>query len=219
MRNLAIVGNGTYARMMKKYIEMTSFGQVLAYVVDRDYIVKSIQDSIHVISFEDLFGGYLGQDIALIMGIGYIRMGNVRKQIFERCKENGYRFENYIHPTAVLPLDIEIGEGNNILENVVFEAGVSIGNANFFCGGSIVGHDTCIGDYNTFSVNAATAGFVRIKNNCFIGVSAAIKDHVTLQDYVLLDAMACGFKDMEAYSVVSPAKSEVLYNKRSTDCF
>ena len=219
MKDLIIVGNKTYAQMMKKYIEMTSSRHVLAYVVDKEYIKSPIQDGISVISFDELFDGCFGQDIALIMGIGYIRMGNVRKNVFERCKKAGFEFENYIHPTAILPPDLQIGEGNNILESVIFEAGVSIGNANFFCGGSIIGHDSSIGDYNTFSVNAATAGFVHVKNNCFIGVSAAIKDHVTLHDYVLLGAMACGFKDMQEYSVVSPAKSEILHDKKSTDIF
>ena len=55
MKKLAIIGNGTYAKMMKIYIDMTSFGQVLSYVADKEFIYESELDGIEVISFEELF--------------------------------------------------------------------------------------------------------------------------------------------------------------------
>ena len=56
-----------------------------------------------------------------------------------------------------------------------------------------------------------------IGNHCFIGASATVKDHVTIEDYVLLGASAYGFQDMKAYSVVVPAKSVVLEGRKSTE--
>ncbi|MCI8669518.1 MAG: hypothetical protein HFI34_08380 [Lachnospiraceae bacterium] len=218
MKNLIIVGNGTYAKMMKKYIDMTLFGQVLSYVADKEFIYETELDGINVISFEELFERFSEKEITLIMGIGYTQMSNLRKKIFERCKERGYRFENYIHPTAIIAPDAKIGEGNNILETVIIEAGVSIGNGNLFYGGVIIGHDSSVGDYNTFSVKAVTAGFVTIKNNCFLGVASAVKNDIIINDYSMIGAMACGYKDMAEYSVVVPARSEVLQHKKSTDC-
>ena len=206
MKKLAIIGNGTYAKMMKIYIDMTSFGQVLSYVADKEFIYESELDGIEVISFEELFERFSEKEITLIMGIGYTQMGNVRKKIFEQCKARGYKFENYIHPTAIIAPDARIGEGNNILEAAIIEAGV------------IIGHDSSIGDYNTFSVKAVTAGFVTVKNNCFFGVASALKNDIIIHDYVLVGAMACGYKDMEEHSVVVPAGSEVLQHKKSTDC-
>ena len=218
MKKLAIIGNGTYANMMKIYIDMTSFGKVLSYVADKEFIYESELDGIEVISFEELFERFSEKEITLIMGIGYTQMGNVRKKIFEQCKARGYKFENYIHPTAIIAPDARIGEGNNILEAAIIEAGVTIGNANLFYGGVIIGHDSSIGDYNTFSVKAVTAGFVTVKNNCFFGVASALKNDIIIHDYVLVGAMACGYKDMEEHSVVVPAGSEVLQHKKSTDC-
>lgn len=218
MRKIFIIGNGTYARMLKKYIDMTFFGTVYAYVVDQEYIKEITLDGIDVITFEELDKeSSSNEEISLIMGIGYSDMNNNRKNLFKRCKIKGFKFENYIHPTAIIAPDLKIGEGNNILEGVIIEAGVSIGNANLFFGGSIMGHDSYIGDYNTFSVNSVTAGFVTVKNNCFLGISSAVKNNVVLHDYVLIGAMACGYKDMEEYSVVVSAKSRILENKKSID--
>lgn len=217
MKKIIIVGNGTYAQMMKKYIDITKFGTVCAYVVDKEYINETQVDEVSVNSFEQLREKFLCDEVALIMGIGYSQMSKVRKRVFEQCKAWGYRFTNFIHPTAIISPDVEMGEGNNILEGVLIEAGVSIGNANLFFGGSAIGHDSDVGDYNTLSVRATTAGCVSIKNNCFLGVASVVKDHVTLNDYVLLGASAYGYKDMKEYSVVVPAKSKVLEEKKSTD--
>lgn len=218
MKKLAIIGNGTYAKMINMYIDMTGFGQVLFYVADKEYIYESKLDGTDVISFEELYERFSAEEVTLIMGIGYTQMGNVRKNIFEQCKARGYLFENYIHPTAIIASEAKIGEGNNILEAVIIEPGVTVGNANLFYGGVIIGHDSSIGDYNTFSVKAVTAGFVTVKNNCFFGVASALKNDIIIYDYVLIGAMACGYKDMEEHSVVVPAGSVVLKHKKSMDC-
>lgn len=217
MKKIIIVGNGTYAQMMKKYIDLTSFGEVCAYVVDQEYIQEVELDKVRVISFDEMKEQFSCNDVSLVMGIGYTQMSNIRKRVFEQCKAWGYNFENYIHPTAVVAPDIIIGEGNNILEGVLIEAGCSIGNANLLFGGSMLGHNSCVGNYNTFAGKSMIAGCVTVKNNVFLGVSSAVKDHVILNDYVLLGAMAYGYKDIEEYAVVVPAKSVILKDKKSLE--
>ena len=39
----------------------------------------------------------------------------------------GYSFENYIHPSAIVSRDAILGEGNNILDGVIIESGVEMG--------------------------------------------------------------------------------------------
>lgn len=203
--------------MMQRYIKLTDFGQVCAYVVDAEYIQETELDNVEVISFEEMQEKYPTEDVVLVMAIGYTQMGNVRKKVFEKCKAMGYRFENYIHPTAIISPDVMLGEGNNILEGVIVEVGVTIGNANLFFGGSMIGHESEIGNYNTFSVKSTIAGCVEVRNNCFLGAASAVKDHVIIDDYVLLGATAYGYKNIPAYSVVVPAKSEILKDKKSID--
>lgn len=217
MKEIVIIGNGSYARMMNQYLKMSGRDMVCAYAVDSKCIEAPEIDGIKVISFEQLKDEFPCEKYDLIMGIGYVQMAQIRKRIFEQCKSWGYHFENYIHPTAIISPDAKIGEGNNILEGVIVEAGVTIGNANLFFGGSMVGHESRVGDYNTFAGKSMVAGLVTVGNNCFLGVSSAVKDHVVLKDFVLLGAMAYGYKDMEEYSVVVPAKSEILKDRKSID--
>ena len=217
MKKFIIIGNSSYAKMMKEYLTMDNIGEIYAYAVDKIYVKEKEIDGVPVVSFENLKADYHADDFDLIMGIGYSQMGNVRKRIFELCKSWGYHFENYIHPTAIIASNVQVGEGNNILEGVILESGVVIKDANLMYGGVLIGHETNILSYNTFSVGTSIAGCVTIKNNCFFGVSSAVRDYVTIEDYVLIGAMGYGYKDMKAYSVVTPAKNTVLADKISMD--
>ncbi len=217
MRDLVIIGNGVYAQMMYDYIQLTKFGNVIYFAVEETYRNEDFVKGIEVISIKKFKETVNIEDVQLIMGIGYTKMSDVRKRIYEELTLLGYEFINFIHPSATISPDAVIGKGNNILEGVIVEMGVTIGNANLFFAGSIVGHESYIGNYNTFSINAVTAGCVTVKNNCFLGVSSATKDHITLDDYVLLGATAYAYKDIPEYSIVVPGKSQIIKDKKSTD--
>lgn len=217
MKNLVIIGNGSYAAMMKRYIDLTQFGTVQAFAVDKPFITTPILCDTPVIALDTLSQHFNPANIQLIMGIGYTKMGEIRKRIFEHCKQQDYTFANYIHPTAILSSNISLGEGNNLLEGVIIEESVCIGDANLFFGGSLIAHETIIGNYNTFSVKSVVAGVTTVKNNCFVGAAATLRDHITLNDYVLIGASAYAAKDVKEYGVVIPSKSVILSDRKSTD--
>ena len=217
MNRLIIIGNGTYARMMKRYIGLTDFGEAAAYAVESACIQEDQLDGLPVISLESLQKKFSCDEVSLVMGIGYKKMGNIRKRIFLKCKSMGYQFENYIHPTAIIEKNVVMGEGNNILEGVILEESVLLGDANLLFGGSMIAHETMVGDYNTLSVKAVVAGSTVIRNNCFIGAAATIKDHIVLNDYVFIGAAAYVRKSMEEYSVVVPSDSRILPERKSID--
>ena len=217
MRELVIIGNGSYAQMMRRYIQLTDFGVTVAYAVDEEYRTKRELDNLPVITLKELKEKFPLEEISLIMGIGYTQMGNVRKRLFEECKRLGYCFSNYVHPTAIVQKNVTLGEGNNVLEGVILEESVIVGNANLFFGGSLVAHESTIGDYNTLSVKAVVAGCTLIGRNCFIGAAATVRDHVRINNYALIGAAAYADEDMEPYSVMVPAKGVVLEGRKSTE--
>lgn len=219
MKKIVIVGNGSYSAMMKRYIELTEFGEVCAFVVEEPYIKEDTLCEIPVISFCCLYENFPIADYELVMGIGYLQMGNIRKRIYEKCKEYGYKFANYIHPTAIIASNVVLGEGNNILEGVIIEESVNIGNANLFFGGSLIAHETNVGSFNTFSVKSVVAGTSIIRDNCFIGAASTVRDHIILNNYVLVGASAYAFMNIPEYGVVVPPKSIILDGKKSTDYF
>ena len=223
MKRSVIIGNGMLAIMLAKYIcqanHTTANHALECFAVDKEYILANSIDGVSVVPFEHFFSTYNSGDVSLYMGIGYKKMGKIREEIYIRCKEQGFSFSSYVHPSAIIFPDILIGEGNIILEGVIVEAGCNIGNCNLFYGKSMLGHDSQVGNFNTFSVNATTAGGVMIKSNCFIGASATIKDGITLDDGVFVGAGAYAWSSIDKNKVVMPAKGYIREDIISTDIY
>lgn len=217
MEKYIIIGNSEHAFTMNNYIMSTDYGQVIAFAVDSEYVGDGEFCGKPVISLEEIVDKYSSEEVKLIMGIGYKKMGNIKKNIFTRCKKMGYSFENYIHPSAIVSRDAILGEGNNILDGVIIESGVEMGDGNILFAGSIMGHDSKVGSFNTFSIKSIVAGCVEIGNNCMCGINSTIKDHIIINDYALIGATAYAQHDIEEYEVLVSAKSYILEGKKSTD--
>lgn len=217
MKKLIIIGNSEHAYTMFHYIEMTHFGEVEGFCVNEKYISDKLFCGKPVIALEKLESVYDPNEVSLIMGIGYTKMGDIKEKIYLECKEMGFSFENYIHPTAILCEDIQIGEGNNILEGVILESGVEMGDCNLIFGGAMIAHDTKVGSFNSFSVKSTVAGYSDVRNHCFIGANSTVRDHVVIADYSLIGAAAYADHDMNEYEVLVPQKSVTLEGKKSTD--
>ena len=217
MEKYIIVGNSEHALTMKNYIDATDFGQVIAFSVDKEYVGNGEFCGKPVISLNELEEKYRAEEVKLIMGIGYKKMGEIKKNIFLRCKKMGFSFANYIHPSAIVSKDVKLGEGNNVLDGVIIESGVEMGDGNILFAGSIMGHDSKVGSFNTFSIKSIVAGCVEIGNNCMCGINSTVKDNVNIKDYVLIGASAYAQHDIEEYEVLVSAKSYILEGKMSTD--
>ena len=216
MKDIIIVGNGICATMMLSYIASTNFGNIVAFVVDEEFITEPYINDVPVISIEEMKKFYSVDNVRLVMGIGYSQMGDIRKEMFNRLKDLGYKFTNYIHPTAIICTE-KIGEGNVILEGAILGINSSIGDANLIYSGALVGHNTELGNYNTMSVHATIAGCSKIHNNCFLGNSSMIRDSIEIGDYVLIGEGACAFKSIPENTVVKSAKSIILEDTSSRD--
>lgn len=212
-----IVGNGDYARMMNLYLQNTKNISVVGFTVVKAIVSEKKIDGIPVFSAEDILRLYNPIECKLIMGIGYRNMNQIKEREYNRYKDMGYSFVNYIHPTAIIENDVTLGEGNNIFEGVIIQAGTIIGNANLIYGGSLIAHENIIGNFNSFSVKACVAGCTKIGNNCFLGANSTIRDHITIADFTLVGAGAYVDTDTNCYDVVVPQKSIRLKDRKSLE--
>lgn len=212
-----IVGNGDYAVMISNYFKNTMNVRVDGFTVKKDIITKETINGMPVIPAEDIQKRYSPDNCRLIMGIGYRNMNQIKQKEFQRYKDKGYDFVNYIHPTAIIEKDVVIGEGNNIFEGVIIQSGVRIGNANLIYGGVCVSHGVIMGSFNSLSVKACIAGCTHVGNNCFIGANSTVRDHITVADYTLVGAGTYLSKDSEPYDVIVTQKASILKGKTSLE--
>ncbi len=216
MKDLIIFGNSDFSRLLKWHIDHDDNRKVIAFCANKEFVTSNSYEGLPLIAFEEIEKTYSPNNYDILLGIGYSKMNEIRKEIYYKFKQKGYKIASYIHSTALVETD-NIGEGNIILERTLIEPFVSIGNGNLLWNSISIGHDNVIGNFNTISGLAGSCGYVTIKDNCFIGKGSIIKDHITVNEYSLIGAGAYVAKDVEPYSVIAAPKSSLLKNKISTD--
>lgn len=100
------------------------------------------------------------------------------------------KYFTFIHPSAQVYTEHEIGEGSIIGPNVVITSNVKIGKHCLINSGSIIGHDTNIGDYSTVNPNSAVSGNCEISKNVFIGAGSLIREKIQIVSGVKI-GMGC----------------------------
>ena len=96
----------------------------------------------------------------------------------------------------------KIGEGCIILDDVLIEPYVEIGNHVLLNHGAKVFHDVIIGDYCEISPGATILGKARIGSGCRIGANATILPGVILYDNCVVGAGAVVTKNVAERSTV-----------------
>lgn len=220
MKNIIIFGNGEFAKLMKYYIDNDTDYKILAITVDRSFINSDNDeiDGIKVLPFDEIVNRFSPNECSILIAIGYSKMNTIRENIFKKCKKLGFSIASYISSTAIIAGNSVLGEGNIILEDVLIQPFVQIGDCNIIWYKSAIAHNCNIGDFNTFAGMSSVSGDVVIENNCFIGNNSTIKDKLTIANYTLVGAGSYINYNTSEYDVFVPCKSKLLEKKStSTD--
>lgn len=106
------------------------------------------------------------------------------------------KWATLIHPTAVVGINVQIGEGTVIMANAVINPCANIGRHCIINTGAIVEHDNELADYVHISPNAALAGTVCVGKGTHIGIGACVKNNITITGNVVVGAGAVVIKDI-----------------------
>ena len=189
-----IVGNGEFAAMLYDYIKDSK--EVVAFTVEDEYVNGATFCDKPVIAISKIKNMYGSADVNMLLGVGYSDMNKTKKKMFELYKKLGYKFVNYIHPTAIVADDIIVGEGNIILEGAIVQRKCVVGDANLIWEGCIISHDTVIGNFNQLSPGVVMAGKCNIGDRNFLGTNCTIINKIKIGNGVLVRAGAVVSKDM-----------------------
>ena len=102
-----------------------------------------------------------------------IGSGAGRLKVVKILQEQGGRFINFIHPSALICQPVQMGMGN-IFGPFVY-----------------IGIHASIGDFNFFNVASSVGHHVRIANGCTVNSHADVTGNVILEDEVFLGSHAC----------------------------
>ena len=119
-------------------------------------------------TFEDIKNN---NNIAIAFGIGN---NTIRKKLFKKVKKHNFKVPPLTHPSAVISLDVDIGEGTVIMPQVVINTKSQIGKGVILNTSSVIEHENIIGDFVHISPSVALAGNVTIYEETHIGIGSCV---------------------------------------------
>lgn len=117
---------------------------------------------------------YAPDTLRLVNGVGSIASASSHKRLFDQFQNKGYRFEDVIHPSAVIAADVRLGEGVQIMAGAVVQPGSRVGVNALVNTGAVVDHDCDIGAHVHIAPGAVLSGGVRIKDEAHVGTGAVV---------------------------------------------
>jgi len=160
-----------------------------------------------------LGAAYLGDDeaiaamdrdaVTLALGVGGVRPGGSRRALFERFKAGGFSFATLCHPSAVIAVDVELGEGAQIMAGAVVQTGCRVG-ANVLVNTRVaLDHDCRIGAHVHLATGAAISGGVSIGSGAHLGTGAVVIQGVRIGSGALVAAGAVVIRDVPDHAAVA----------------
>jgi len=110
---------------------------------------------------------------------------------------NRVKFFKFIHPTALVMEDVEIGEGSFIGANSILTTNIKIGKHAILNRGNHIGHDCVIGDFFSAMPGSVVSGNVRINDCVYLGNNASIKEKISIHSLVTIGMNGAVVKHIE----------------------
>lgn len=96
------------------------------------------------------------------------------------------KYFTFIHPTALIINDVEIGIGSFIGAYSILTTNIKIGSHSLLNRSNHIGHDCIVGDYFSAMPGSIVSGNVNIGNNVYLGTNSSIKEKLTIIDNVTI---------------------------------
>ena len=216
MKPVIIFGTGHFAEVAHFYLTNDSKFNVAYFTANKEHIVKEKLLDLNIVPFEDIEIKYPPEKYDMFIAIAYSKIKKVRAEIFQQAKTKGYNLITYVNSKVIKWGDIDIGENCFILENVVIQPFVKIGNNVIMWSGNHVGHHSIIGDHCFITSHVVVSGNVTIGPYCFLGVNSTIRDGISIASECVIGAGTVILKNTKQKQVYT-TKSTILISKASDE--
>lgn len=109
----------------------------------------------------------------------------------------GIQFFNFIHPTALIMDNVEIGEGSFIGAYSILTTNIKIGKHAILNRGNHIGHDCRIGDYFSAMPGAIVSGNVTIYSLVYMGNNSSIREKLSIHSLATIGMNSAVVKNIE----------------------
>jgi len=187
MDKVIIFGTSIFSLVTYQTIVQEGLAEVVGFTLNEKYIQGTKLEGLNVYPFEYLSDSFQIEDCKILIALGYKKMNDNRKAVYERCKELGYNIYTLISKRAIVYTS-EIGEGSIILPTAFVGPYVSIGKSVILWNNVSVCHHNRIGDFTHIAGGTTIGGETNIGSNCFIGMNCTVKNGIEVGDRTFIGA-------------------------------
>jgi sugar O-acyltransferase (sialic acid O-acetyltransferase NeuD family) len=133
-----------------------------------------------------------------------------RIKLFEDHNIPDEQLATFIHPTAYVAQNIEIGPGCVLMPNVSISPGVKFGKCCLVMVSATIGHNSTIGDHCHFAANSCVGSCVSIGNGSHVGLNATIREEVQMAESSTLAMGSLLLENCGEYEVWAGVPAKLL---------
>jgi sugar O-acyltransferase (sialic acid O-acetyltransferase NeuD family) len=179
-KKLIIVGTGETGLIAYEYFQFDSNYEVVAFSVNKEYIIEDLINDLPIIPFEILEEKYDPSEYEVYVAISSGKLNRNRTKVYNEVKEKGYKCATYISSKAFVWKNVKIGENCFVFENNTLQPFVNIANNVTLWSGNHIGHNTVIKDNCFISSHCVISGFCEIGENSFLGVNCTLENNIKI---------------------------------------
>jgi len=197
---LLIYGAGGHGRVVLDAALASGAYRVRAFVDDDATLQAMRVHGVPVVGGLDRVGFLKKDGGRLVIAVGDPM---ARRGIAERLTESGCTYACVVHPSAVLGLGAELGEGSVVLSGAVVQAGARLGRHVIVNTAASIDHDARVGDFAHIAPGAHIGGDVQIGRDVLVGIGAVVIPGLGVGDRSIVGAGAVVLEDVPAGTVVA----------------
>lgn len=200
MKEIVIYGAGSFARMMRLYLDRVKGQKVVAFCVDEVFKrdVSSF-DGLPLVAFENIDCLYPKDRFLMFVAVGYSRMRN-RRSMYEKACFKGYQFVNYIDSSAILDETVILGNNNVVLVGSVLEPFARLGDNNIIWSSVTISHDVDIGSHCFFASQTLLGGNCKVEDNCFFGFNSTCVQGTVIKTESMIGSKSLVLSNTDEFS-------------------
>ncbi|GAE51867.1 acetyltransferase [Xanthomonas arboricola] len=206
---LVIVGAGEFAQIACEYFQHDSDYTVVAFSVERDFLLRPTLAELPVVAYEKLEQRYPPEQYEVFVAIPATQLNRLRTRFFQDMLRRGYRCASYVSSRAFVWRNAQIGANCFLFEGNVIQPFTRIGDNCILWSGNHIGHRTVVQDNVFIASHAVISGYCEIGRGSFIGVNATLSDKVRIaaDNIIGAGALVTRHTDAERVYVGSPARA------------
>ena len=190
MDKLLIFGGGETALLAYEYFTNDSNYEVVAFVMDSDFIRENRINGLPVVPFTEVLSKFPKAEYTAFVAVSSTKLNRERVELFSRVERLGYHFASYISSKAFVWKNAEIGRNVFILEDNTIQPFTKVGDNVVMWSGNHLGHRSVIESHCFVSSHCVISGFCTVGRGSFLGVNCTIEDNVNIEEDSFIGAGA-----------------------------